>query len=119
MDRKRIEEDQHKPRGVGQSNAGLGEAASSLRRREKERLAKLKAELAAPPIATPLNSRKGTEDDDEMMMDVTEEGLIRMKDEELELRTMVAAKAGSNGEKLSAKRVQEISKRADDNAKKT
>ena len=70
--------------------------------------------MAAAPIVTPLNPGKGTEDDDELMMDVTEEGLRRMKDEELELRRMVAAKEGSNGEKLSAKRVQEISKQADE-----
>ena len=81
---------------------------------EKKRLEKLKAELAAAPIVTPLNSEKGMEDDDEMLMDVTEEGLRRMKDEELELRRVVATKAGSNGEKLSVKRVQEISKQADD-----
>ena len=80
---------------------------------EKDRLEKLKAELAAAPIATPLDPEKGKEDD-EMMMDVTEEGLRKMKDEELELRRMVAAKAGSNGEKLSVKRVQEISKQAED-----
>ena len=36
-----------------------------------------------------------------------------MKDEELELRRMVAA-TGSNGEKRSVKRVQEISKQADE-----
>ena len=47
-------------------------------------------------------------------MDVTAEGLRRMKDEELKLRRMVATKAGSNGEKLSVKRVQEISKQADE-----
>ena len=81
---------------------------------EKERMEKLKAELAAAPIITPLNPGKGTEDDDGLMMDVTEEGLRKMKDEELELRRMVATKTGSNGEKLSAKRVQEISKQADE-----
>ena len=82
--------------------------------KEMRRLEKLKAELPAAPIATPLNSEKGMEDDDEMLMDVTEEGLRRMKDEELELRRMVASKAGSNGEKLSVKRVQGISKQADE-----
>ena len=81
---------------------------------EKVRLEKLKAELATAPIITPLNSGKGSEDDDELMMDVTEEGVRKMKDEELELRRMVATKAGSNGEKLSVKRLQEISKQADE-----
>ena len=70
--------------------------------------------MAAAPIVTPLNSGKGAEDDDELMMDVTEEGVRKMKDEELELRRMVATKAGSNGEKLSVKRLQEISKQSDE-----
>ena len=75
---------------------------------EKVRLEKLKAEMSAEPIGVPKASGVGTGDD--VLMEDSEKTL---RDKELELRRMAAAKADANGEKFSAKRAQEISKLAD------
>ena len=72
---------------------------------EKVRLEKLKIECAAEP--TGVLKAPG----DDVLMEDTKEA---SRDKELALRRMTAAKADANDEKLAAKRVQEMSKLADE-----
>ena len=76
---------------------------------EKVRLENVRAALAAEPMGVPKASGVGSGDD--VLTEDTEEAL---RDKELVLKRMVAAKADANGKKLSANRVQEFSKLADE-----
>ena len=111
LDQERGGQDQEEPGRDGQGPTSLGETEGTLRRREGAS-GKLKAELAKEPIGVPTGDpmASGAGNGVDALMEDSEETL---RDKELELRRMAAAKADANGEERSAKRVQEISKIAE------